>query len=206
MNNFVVSHSNVIQVEKPSLILEFLSNSESCLEAERRLMLIIKCFQALGGDSKRFRKPESDDVVRANAKVVKKLYNRKAKKRVFQEGDKVLVLLPTDHNKLLMQWKRPFEVKVKGPYLNPFFFRLIKINTAYCDNFLRNTPRNLIWNNIDYILYNVLRRAIATRFNLAQGSHQATCTKILPYTAKINILFQFRMHTETAQQNTLLSQ
>ena len=41
----------------------------------------------------------------------KKLYNRKAKKRVFQVGDKVLVLLPTDHNKLLMQWKGPFEVQ-----------------------------------------------------------------------------------------------
>ena len=41
----------------------------------------------------------------------KKLYNRKTKKRVFQEGDKVLVLLPTDHNKLLMQWKGPFEIK-----------------------------------------------------------------------------------------------
>ena len=25
-------------------------------------------------------------------------------------GDKALVLLPTDHNKLLMQWKGPFEV------------------------------------------------------------------------------------------------
>ena len=41
----------------------------------------------------------------------KKLYNRKAKKRVFRVGDKVLVLLRTDHNKLLMQWKGPFEVK-----------------------------------------------------------------------------------------------
>ena len=55
---------------------------------------------------------------------------------------------------------------------------LIKINTPYCDKFLRNTPRNPIWNNIDYILYNVVRRAIATRFDLAQGSHQATCTKM----------------------------
>ena len=54
---------------------------------------------------------------------------------------------------------------------------LIKINTAYCDKFLGNTPRNLIWNNIDYILYNVVRRAIATRFVLAQVSHSATCTK-----------------------------
>ena len=50
---------------------------------------------------------------------------------------------------------------------------LIKINTAYCDKFLGNTPRNLIWNNIDYILYNVVQRAIAKRLDLAQRSHQA---------------------------------
>ena len=53
----------------------------------------------------------------------------------------------------------------------------IQINTAYCDKFLGNTPRNLIWNNIDYIFYNIVRRAIAAHFDLAQGSHQATCTK-----------------------------
>jgi len=40
----------------------------------------------------------------------KHYYDRKAKVRKFQEGDKVLVLLPTDHNKLLMQWKGLFEV------------------------------------------------------------------------------------------------
>ena len=37
----------------------------------------------------------------------KQLYDRKTKVRKFQAGDKVLVLLPTDHNKLLMQWKSP---------------------------------------------------------------------------------------------------
>ena len=30
--------------------------------------------------------------------------------RTFQPGDKVLVLLLTDRNKLLMQWKGPYEV------------------------------------------------------------------------------------------------
>ena len=40
----------------------------------------------------------------------KHYYDRKAKVRRFAQGDKVLVLLPTDHNKLLMQWKGPFEV------------------------------------------------------------------------------------------------
>ena len=81
---------------------------------------------------------------------------------------------------------------------------LIKINTAYCDKFLGNTPRNLMWNNIDYILYNVVRRAIATRFDLAQGSHPATCTKkqkkeTLQYTEKIILVFQSRMNSKTAQ-------
>ena len=41
----------------------------------------------------------------------KNLYNRKAKKRNFQVGDKVLVLLPTDKNNLFMQWKGLFEIK-----------------------------------------------------------------------------------------------
>ena len=38
-------------------------------------------------------------------------YNRNAKDRKFVVGDKVLILLPTDKNKLLMQWKGPFEVE-----------------------------------------------------------------------------------------------
>jgi len=45
-----------------------------------------------------------------------KYYNRKTKARSFQRGDKVLVLLPTDSNKLLLQWQGPFEVieRVRG--------------------------------------------------------------------------------------------
>ena len=39
----------------------------------------------------------------------KALYDRRAKRREFQ-GDKVLWLLPTDANKLLMQWKGPYEI------------------------------------------------------------------------------------------------
>nr|XP_054751019.1 uncharacterized protein LOC129256850 isoform X2 [Lytechinus pictus] len=37
-------------------------------------------------------------------------YNRNAKHREFQVGDQVLLLLPTDRNKLLLQWKGPFLV------------------------------------------------------------------------------------------------
>lgn len=53
-----------------------------------------------------------EELEKAGARYAK-LYNRKAKGRSFQPGDKVLILLPTDQNKLLLQWKGPFEVKEK---------------------------------------------------------------------------------------------
>ena len=40
----------------------------------------------------------------------KKHYNQKSKKRSFVEGSRVLVLLPVNQNKLLLQWKGPFTV------------------------------------------------------------------------------------------------
>ena len=40
----------------------------------------------------------------------KKRFDCKTKDRNFKRGDKVLLLLPTDDNKLLMHWKGPFEV------------------------------------------------------------------------------------------------
>ena len=40
----------------------------------------------------------------------KAYYNRRARSRKFDVGDKVLLLLPTDSNKLLLHWKGPYEV------------------------------------------------------------------------------------------------
>ena len=37
-------------------------------------------------------------------------YDLRAKPRSFKVGDKVLLLLPTDSNKLLLQWRGPFEI------------------------------------------------------------------------------------------------
>ena len=41
----------------------------------------------------------------------KSLYDRGAKRRAFQVGDKVLILLSTDNNTLLLQWGNPFVVE-----------------------------------------------------------------------------------------------
>ena len=40
----------------------------------------------------------------------KAYYDRGAKPRSLEVGDKVLILLPTDHNKLLLQWKGPYTI------------------------------------------------------------------------------------------------
>ena len=44
----------------------------------------------------------------------KHYYDKNARQRTFEKGQKVLFLLPTDNNKLPLQWKGPFEVKSKG--------------------------------------------------------------------------------------------
>ena len=43
----------------------------------------------------------------------RKYYNKKTKERNMKVGEKVLVLLPTDKNKLLMQWKGPYTIVEK---------------------------------------------------------------------------------------------
>ena len=43
----------------------------------------------------------------------KTYYDRKARDRRLEVGDKVLILLPTDKNKLLLQWKGPYNVTKK---------------------------------------------------------------------------------------------
>ena len=37
-------------------------------------------------------------------------YDKSARQRRLEKGDKVLLLLPTCHNKLMLQWKGPYEV------------------------------------------------------------------------------------------------
>ena len=50
------------------------------------------------------------------AKVTQKeYYNRKARDKCLSVGDKVLLLLPTDNNKLLLQWKGPYDIIQKWP-------------------------------------------------------------------------------------------
>ena len=44
-------------------------------------------------------------------KQYKRHYDRKAKPRRLEVGDRVLILLPTDSNKLLMQWRGPYAVE-----------------------------------------------------------------------------------------------
>ena len=60
-------------------------------------------------------KAAHDNLSHASARY-KTHFDKKAKVRSFVQGDKVLLLLPTKHNKLELKWQGPFEVKrVVGP-------------------------------------------------------------------------------------------
>ena len=50
------------------------------------------------------------DELRRNQSRQKRHFDYRAKERTFKRGDQVLILLPTSDNKLLMQWRGPFEV------------------------------------------------------------------------------------------------
>jgi len=48
----------------------------------------------------------------------KRYYDRKARSRKYAPGDQVLLMLPTDNNKLLLQWKGLYKVIERDtPYL-----------------------------------------------------------------------------------------
>ena len=50
------------------------------------------------------------EALEKSAEKYKKYYDKGKKVRRLQVGDKVLILLPTDKNKLMMQWKGPYQV------------------------------------------------------------------------------------------------
>ena len=58
-----------------------------------------------------------EELIKAQEKN-KKYFNKKAKLRELERGQKVLVLLPTASNKLLFQWKGPAEVTERRGLVN----------------------------------------------------------------------------------------
>ncbi|KAL8601989.1 hypothetical protein ACOMHN_008481 [Nucella lapillus] len=43
----------------------------------------------------------------------KRQFDKRVRRQNLKQGDKVLLLLPTDHNKILMHWKGPFDITEK---------------------------------------------------------------------------------------------
>ena len=63
----------------------------------------------------------AEEELKKNKSRYKFYADRKRKNRSFEPGMKVLVLLPTDYNKLLMQYKGPYTVKDK---INRFDYKV----------------------------------------------------------------------------------
>ena len=53
-----------------------------------------------------------EELVKAQ-EVQKSYFDKRAKLRVFEPGNKCLILLPTSHSKLLATWQGPFYIKAR---------------------------------------------------------------------------------------------
>ena len=58
------------------------------------------------------RKLARDNLAHAQVRY-KKYFDRDAKVRSLEVGSKVILMLPTDHNKLMMRWKGPYTILSK---------------------------------------------------------------------------------------------
>ena len=72
----------------------------------------------------------------------KHYFDKKAKQKNVKIGDKVLVLLPTKNNKLVMQWKGPYAV-VGEPYNNDFQIVMGKKKRTYHINMLKQYRKEM---------------------------------------------------------------
>ena len=66
----------------------------------------------------------------------KKYYDLKARPRKLKVGDKVLVLLPEDQNKLLLRWKGPYKV-VEKKYDNDYVIDMDGVRKTFHINLLK---------------------------------------------------------------------
>ena len=78
-------------------------------------------------------------------------FDKKARHREIQVGDKVLVLLPTKANKLLLQWKGPFQVKEKFGHYD---FRVLahgKVKTYHANLLKKYIEREQVNSTIETV-------------------------------------------------------
>ena len=64
-------------------------------------------------------------------------YNRKARVKCLSVGDKVLLLLPTDINKLLLQWRGPYDI-IQKMAVNGYRIQIGENTKTFHANMLRN--------------------------------------------------------------------
>ena len=88
-----------------SILKEMWTNETDVAEVKTSYDYVIELKERLKGTMKL----AQEELEKSQGRY-KKYYDRKSKKRNFQVGNKILIMLPTDQNKLLMQWKGPFEI------------------------------------------------------------------------------------------------
>ncbi|XP_061190531.1 uncharacterized protein LOC133198457 [Saccostrea echinata] len=89
-----------------------------------------------------------------------KYYNKSARARNLKVNDKVLVLLPTDSNKLLLQWKGPFNIKKKVNKVDYQISMGGKLKTFHINMLKKHLDRNTVREDSNHEVNAVVSSAV----------------------------------------------
>ena len=91
-----------------SILREIWTNEETDSETKTTYQYVIDLKERLETTCKL-----AHEELRMSSERYRKYYDRGSKESKLKVGDKALILLPTDNNKLLMHWKGPYTITHK---------------------------------------------------------------------------------------------
>lgn len=114
----------------------------------------------------------------------KKYYNVKTKDRKFKVGDQVLLLLPTEANKLTMQWKGPFPI-VKKVTPNDYRLDMNGIEKTFHANLLKRyvTREEVNLDKVESVATGVVKAHVSVVED-EDGEFEETKVELYPMTQK----------------------
>ena len=115
--------------------MQILRELWSVLETDERALLTYQYVADLRARLEKKCKLAQDNVRQLHIKQ-KAFYNKRAMPRKFDVEDKVLLLLPNESNKLLLQWNGPYEV-VEGVNVMNYKINLKGVVSTYPGNMLK---------------------------------------------------------------------
>jgi transposase InsO family protein len=115
-------------------------------------------------------------------------FDKHAKDRKFKDGDQVLVLLPTNSSKLLMQWKGPYQIIKSNHRLNNY---VIQLEGGKTKTFHANLLKKYHSRSVD---------AVSIKVNYTESASNVKGIEHIKGRDNVGADFMSRMHADSEEE------